>query len=190
MEKSISENLKQLRLQKGISQRELADKLNVDRSTITHWENGDRTPSYSDLSTLAKLLDTEVSAIINAAPSDERDVIILVDDEEIALKGAMSVLLNVAPNAEIRGFSRISDAIEYVKQNKVTVAFLDIEIGNNSGLKLSETLHEISPDTKLIFLTAFPNYALSAWSTDAISFILKPLKEDSAKKILEKVLKP
>ena len=188
MEKSISENLKYLRLQIGISQRELADKMNVDRSTITHWENGDRTPSFSDLNNLAKCLGTEVTALLNAAPKAERDIILLVDDEEIVLKGAMSVLLNVAPNAEIRGFSRISDAIDYVKQNKVTVAFLDIEIGNNSGLKLSETLHEISPDTKLIFLTSFPNYALSAWSTEAISFILKPLKEDSAKKILEKII--
>lgn len=189
MEKSLIENLKHYRTLKGLSQRELANMMNVDRSTIAHWENGDRTPSFSDLGKLAKCLDTDAATLLNTSASSERDIIILVDDEEIALKGAMSVLLTVAPNAEIRGFSRISDAIEYVRENKVTIAFLDIEIGNNSGLKLSKTLHDISPDTKLIFLTSFPNYALSAWSTDAVSFILKPLKEDSARKTLEKVMK-
>ncbi len=189
MEKSFAENLKYYRQMQGISQREMAERMNVDRSTIAHWENGDRTPSYSDLGLLAEILETEVSALLNASPNTGRDIIIVVDDEEIALKGAMSVLLTVAPNSEIRGFSRISDAIAFVKQNaeSVSVAFLDIEIGTNSGLKLSETLHEISPKTKLIFLTSFPDYALSAWDTEAVSFILKPLKVDSAKRVLEKV---
>ena len=56
----LSENVKKLRKSKGISQEELAIKLNVVRQTISKWENGLSVPDSSMLIALADELDTSV----------------------------------------------------------------------------------------------------------------------------------
>ena len=56
----LNENIKKLRKSKGISQEELAIKLNVVRQTISKWENGLSVPDSSMLIALADELDTSV----------------------------------------------------------------------------------------------------------------------------------
>jgi len=79
------------------------------------------------------------------------------------------------PNATVTGFTRPSEAIEYAKANRVALAFLDIELGKASGLELCQTLLQINPRTNVIFLTAYGEYSLDAWSTGASGFMLKPI---------------
>lgn len=60
----LSENIKRLRKSKGISQEELAIKLNVVRQTLSKWENGLSVPDSSMLILLAEELDTSVSTLL------------------------------------------------------------------------------------------------------------------------------
>ena len=60
----LSENIKKLRKAKGISQEELAIKLNVVRQTLSKWENGLSVPDSGMLIALAEELDTSVSALL------------------------------------------------------------------------------------------------------------------------------
>lgn len=60
----LNENIKNLRKSKGLSQEELAIKLNVVRQTVSKWENGLSVPDSSMLIILADELDTSVSALL------------------------------------------------------------------------------------------------------------------------------
>ena len=60
----LNENIKNLRKSKGLSQEELAVKLDVVRQTVSKWENGLSVPDSSMLISLANQLDTSVSALL------------------------------------------------------------------------------------------------------------------------------
>ena len=69
----LNENIKKLRKAKGLSQEELAVKLNVVRQTVSKWENGLSVPDSSMLISLAEELDTTVSELLGE-PMTEPDV--------------------------------------------------------------------------------------------------------------------
>ncbi len=176
MDSLFAQNLKKLRTEKNLSQKELADQMFVTRSTIARWENGSRLPDVAIISRIARCLNTDVNELLNmAAVSEEIPHIILVDDTKIVLAGGLPVLEEVFPNATVIGFSRPSEAIEYARLHRVAMAFVDIELGKLSGFELCETLLSINPHTNVVYLTAYSDYSLDAWKTGASGFILKPI---------------
>ena len=64
----FKENLKQLRMQKGLTQAQLAEKLFVSRSTVAKWENGLGLPNPESMATLEKLFDIAASEIATSEP--------------------------------------------------------------------------------------------------------------------------
>jgi len=185
MDKKLCITLKTIRENKNVSQNQLSELLDVDRSTIAHWESGDRIPSAKALIRLAEALEVNISDLITENKDDNSDIsVLIVDDELIALQGARMVVADVLPGATISTFKKCYEALEYVKNNKIHIAILDIEIGKTSGFDLSSKIHELSPSTSIIFLTAFPNYALEAWKTPATGFLVKPIKKEEFQKAL------
>ena len=61
---SFAENLKELRLEKGIGQVELAEKIGVSKGIISLWENGKREPTLSSLVALAKYFDVSIDTLV------------------------------------------------------------------------------------------------------------------------------
>lgn len=169
-------NLKELREMKNLSQRELAERLFVTRSTVARWENGSRLPDASMIYRLAECLDVNVDRLLSAAAeSDESPIVILVDDSKIILTGGLPVLEDALPNATVIGFTRPSEAVKFAQANNVALAFLDIELGSSTGLDLCSKLLEINPRTNVVYLTAYGEYSIDAWSTGASGFMLKPI---------------
>ena len=176
MNTTFGEALRRARTKKGISQQQLAQQLFVDRSSVANWEADRRLPDAKMIARLAEALDTDSAALLHAAESSsEKPVVIMVDDEKIILSGGIPILKQVMPNTEIVGFTKPSDAIEFAKQNHISVAFLDIEMGRISGLSLCEELLKINPRTNVIYLTAYVDYSFDAWQTGACGFMKKPL---------------
>ena len=191
MNQVFSETLKSIRTEKGISQQTLADKMYVTRSTIARWENGTRLPDAVMITRLAGVLGVDVNHLLSAAAmSEDRPNVILVDDRKLILAGGLPVLEEVMPNANVTGFTDADEAIEYAKNNRVTLAFLDIELRNTSGLDLCRDLLGIHPQTNVVYLTAYGNYSLDAWSTGASGFMLKPLTAEGVKKQLKNLRYP
>ena len=187
----FAETLKKLRTEKGLSQRQLGMQMFVNGSTITRWENGSRLPDAAMITRLVRVLGTDVSTLLSAAAEgNESPVIIMVDDHEAILSDSLFILDEVVPNATITGFSRPREAIEYAKANRIDLAILDIELGKASGLDLCQTLLEINPCTNVVYLTAYPDYALGAWKTEAIGFIVKPLTAEEVRRQLKKLRYP
>ena len=176
----FAEILRKLRTDKGLSQRELAERVYVTRSTVARWESGSRLPDAVMISRLSKCLDTDVNTLLSAVmESDDAPNVIIVDDRKIFLSGALPILEEVMPNAIITGFTRPSEAIEYARENRIALAFLDIELGKTNGLDLCRTLLAINPRTNVVFLTAYIEYSFDAWSTGASGFMLKPITAES-----------
>ena len=93
MENTFAEKIKNLRIKNMLSQQQLASKLFVDRSSIANWENGRRMPDAILISRLAKCLGVDVAELLDAASVESAPPnIILVDDEDILLTGAMTIL--------------------------------------------------------------------------------------------------
>ena len=63
-------------------------------------------------------------------------------------------------------------------------------MGTASGLDLCRTLLEINPRTNIVFLTAYPDYSLDAWKTEASGFMVKPLTPEGVKEQLKKLRYP
>ena len=191
MENIFGELVKKLRTENMLSQQQLADMLFVNRCSIANWENGRRVPDIVVLARLSRALNVDPAVFANAL-DDSEDIpdVILVDDETIILQGTIPVLSEALPDANITGFSKPSEAVEFAKNTKIAVAFLDIEIGRTSGIELCKTLLEINPLTNVIFLTSYPDYALNAWDTGATGFLTKPLHLDDVNKQLSKLRHP
>ena len=187
----FAERLKKLRMEKNISQVQLAEQMFVTQSTIARWENGSRLPDAIMISRLSKLLDVDVHALLfAAAQSEESPNVIIVDDSKLIVSEGLAVLEKAIPNAAITGFVWPLEAIEYAKLNRVALAVLDIELGSSSGLDLCRTLLDINPRTNIVFLTAYADYSLDAWKTEASGFILKPLTPENIKEQLKRLRYP
>ncbi|MGI6014480.1 MAG: response regulator [Oscillospiraceae bacterium] len=186
----FTEILKKLRIEKGLSQQALADKVFVTRPTISRWESGIRLPDAMMISRLARVLDTNIDLLINAAERDESPNVIMVDDRKLILTGGLPVLAEVMPYATVTGFTDADEAVEYAKTNRVSLAFLDIELRRTNGLDLCRTLLEINPHTNVVYLTAYADYSLDAWNTSASGFMLKPITPEGVREQLEKLRFP
>ncbi len=177
--------LKKLRAEKGLSQRELAERLFVTRSTVARWENGSRLPDASMISRLSRCLNADFSTLLSiAAENDNAPNVIMVDDGKIFLSGALPVLEEVMPNATITGFTSPSEAVEYAKTNRVALAF------KNSGFDLCRRLLALNPRTNVVYLTAYVEYSYDAWSTGASGFLLKPITPDGVRAQLKNLRYP
>ena len=172
----FARTLRRLRTEKGLLQRDLAERMYVTRSTVARWENGSRMPDAATMSRLATCLGVDVSTLLLAGTErDEAPHVIMVDDRRTILAGGVPVIESVMPGARVTGFIRPSEAVEYARENRVDLAFLDIEMGRTSGLELCRTLLEIHPRTNVVYLTAYSDYAMDAWDTGASGYMLKPL---------------
>lgn len=96
---------------------------------------------------------------------------IVVDDEPFALELVQNYV-SKTPFLELKGkCSNAFDALEILNNEKIDLVFLDIQMPELSGLELSKT---ISKDTRIIFTTAFSEYALDGFKADALDYLMKP----------------
>ena len=178
----FAETLRELRVARGLSQRELAKLMYVTQPTVARWENGSRLPDASMITRIAECLGVGADVLLNATAQDvDSPNVIMVEDREVILSGGLAVLGEVMPNATVVGFEWPSEAIEYAKENRVSLAFLDIELGGESGFDLCRALLDINPRTNVVYLTAFAEYSLDAWGTGASGFMLKPITADGVR---------
>lgn len=191
MNRHFAETLRRLRVERRLSQEQLAGRVYVTRPTVARWENGSRLPDAAMISRLAQCLGVDVNTLLSAAAeSDASPNVILVDDRKIVLSGALPILEEVLPGAAVTGFTRPSEALEYARANPVALAFLDIELGKMSGLDLCRTLLEINPHTNVVYLTAYMEYSFDAWGTGACGFMLKPITAEGVREQLKRLRHP
>ncbi|GIP28591.1 hypothetical protein J23TS9_37210 [Paenibacillus sp. J23TS9] len=111
---------------------------------------------------------------------------ILIDDEEIALD-VLDIMLNEVGDVEVVGrFQLVTEAIERCGDLQPDLIFLDIEMPGVGGLEAAGALAACSPDAEIIFVTAHDQYAIDAFDTSAIGYLLKPVAKDKLARTLSR----
>lgn len=116
--------------------------------------------------------------------------IMVVDDEELAVESLVKVLHKEQPEAEIVTFLKPVEAFEYLTENPVDIAFLDIEMGVLSGLALAKKCKDLCPSVNIIFVTGYSQYALEALELHASGYLMKPVRADKLRKELDNLRHP
>jgi two-component system LytT family response regulator len=111
---------------------------------------------------------------------------ILVEDERLA-RQELSGLLKSHTDIEIIGEAGNADeAIELIEQLKPDLLFLDIQMPEKTGFEL---LEELISTPLVIFCTAYDEYALKAFESNALDYLVKPVQAERLKDALNKVRK-
>ncbi len=110
---------------------------------------------------------------------------LIIDDEALARERLKKLLSPFANQIDLLGEARNGNqAIEMIENLKPDLIFLDIQMPGKSGF---EVLQEIKHQPIVIFCTAHDDYALQAFETSSIDYLLKPVKEDRLEKSIEKL---
>ncbi len=116
--------------------------------------------------------------------------LVLIDDETIVLDGLSSFISYSLPDYNIvKTFSKSTEALEYLKENYVDVVISDIKMPGITGIDIAKHLHENSPKTHIILLTAFRDfeYAQEAIKANVFRYLTKPVDFEELTKTLEEI---
>jgi DNA-binding LytR/AlgR family response regulator len=108
---------------------------------------------------------------------------IMIDDEPLAREGLQKMLSGVSSVELLESFSNALDANEFLKTTEVDLMFLDIEMAALNGLDFAKSLIN---KPLIIFITAYPQYALDSYEMDAIDYLVKPVRMERLLKALNK----
>ncbi len=96
----------------------------------------------------------------------------IIDDEPLAVELLVSYVKKI-PFMELNGkYSNAVDAMKGIAENPVDIVFLDIQMPELNGLELSRMLPET---TRVVFTTAFEQYALDGYRINALDYLMKPI---------------
>ncbi len=108
---------------------------------------------------------------------------IIVDDEPLAVKLLESFVAKTPELQLLASFTDSVEAINAVKEQKPDLLFLDIQMPDLNGMELA---HMIPPTTRVIFTTAFKEYAFESYEVSALDFLLKPIRYNKFLAAVEK----
>ena len=96
----------------------------------------------------------------------------IVDDEPLAVELLVSYVKKI-PFLQLCGkYSNAVDAMKGISETPVDLLFLDIQMPEINGMELSKMLPE---ETRVVFTTAFDQYALDSYRLNALDYLLKPI---------------
>lgn len=107
----------------------------------------------------------------------------IIDDEPLALE-MMSDYVQKTPFLTLTGaYNSAVQAIKTIRENPVDLLFLDIQMPELSGLEFAKVLPK---RTKVVFTTAFPQYAVEGYEVEAFAYILKPISYEAFLKVAKR----
>ena len=110
----------------------------------------------------------------------------IVDDESLALS-RLKRLLNENGIEDITAFDNPIEALKEITKTKFDAVFLDISMPNITGLELADSIIQLEPKTFIIFQTAYSEFALEAYKSGGMGYLVKPIESNDIKNILEKI---
>jgi two-component system LytT family response regulator len=110
---------------------------------------------------------------------------VIVDDDDQSRK-LLNILLKKFPQVNVVGeASNVKNALDIINEKKPDSIFLDICLGNSNGFELMD---KISNDARVVFISAFDDYALKAFEVNALDYIQKPVAYDRLALTIERLL--
>ncbi|MDQ3171648.1 MAG: LytTR family DNA-binding domain-containing protein [Acidobacteriota bacterium] len=108
---------------------------------------------------------------------------LIVDDEPLA-RESLRLLLSAHSDIEVEGeASHGREALAMIRRRRPDLLFLDVQMPGMSGLELLRKIGPIDPIT-VIFVTAFDRYAIQAFESRALDYLLKPFTDERFEQVL------
>lgn len=112
---------------------------------------------------------------------------ILIDDEKPALQHLERLLLKDG-RLEITGkYTSARRGLEHLEQEKADIVFLDIGMPEMNGLEAGEYIAGLDRSTRIVYITAYSEYAIEAFELNAADYLLKPVTSQRLSKTLERL---
>ncbi|MGM9535166.1 MAG: LytR/AlgR family response regulator transcription factor [Intestinibacter sp.] len=112
---------------------------------------------------------------------------IIVEDEFPARKELRYFVENNTDIDIVGEFDNGLDVLSFIQENHVDAIFLDINIPKLDGMLLAKTINKFEKKPKIVFITAYENYAVEAFNLDIFDYILKPYSEERIISMLHKL---
>ncbi|WP_298540793.1 LytTR family DNA-binding domain-containing protein [uncultured Aquimarina sp.] len=111
---------------------------------------------------------------------------LIVDDEPLAREIIETYISRIDHLELIASCANALEAFNIIADKKIDLIFLDIQMPDLTGI---DFLKDLSPSPKVIFTTAYSDYAVDAFNLEAIDYLLKPIEFSRFLKSVNKVLK-
>lgn len=104
---------------------------------------------------------------------------VIAEDEALLRHALVTMLREAWPQLEIVAECEDGgEALEAIAGHQPDIAFLDIRMPGLTGLEVAAAMVETSPATQLVFVTAYDQYAIDAFETGAVDYLLKPVARE------------
>ncbi|MGL5175090.1 MAG: LytR/AlgR family response regulator transcription factor [Cetobacterium sp.] len=113
----------------------------------------------------------------------------VIVEDEFPAREELKFFINSNTNFQIeKEFENPIDALKYIEANEVDVVFLDINMPELDGMTLGKIIHRVNKNIKLVFISAYKDFAVEAFEIKAFDYILKPYSEDRIITLLENIV--
>lgn len=103
---------------------------------------------------------------------------IAIDDQLSMANEVTELMRGIDPNGTHEAFDDQMMALASIVKDKPDIAWLDIEMPGLSGLEMAAGIKKLSPDTNIVFITAYSQYALEALGLHPSGYLIKPVTEE------------
>ena len=101
--------------------------------------------------------------------------VICVDDEPLAVEYTLGQCAQLPEVDEAKGFTDAQSALDWLRNHPAELALLDINMPEPDGITLAARIKELYPQTAIVFLTAYKEYAFDAYAVHPAGYLLKPV---------------
>ena len=112
---------------------------------------------------------------------------LLLDDEILVLNNLKFLLKNFSQIDIVYESTSAAEVVSWIKENEADVLFIDISMPDINGIDLAEYASGIRPKLKIVFITAYDNYALEAFRANTVDYLLKPITLPKLTKTIKKL---
>ncbi|WP_314347829.1 LytTR family DNA-binding domain-containing protein [Fusobacterium massiliense] len=113
----------------------------------------------------------------------------IIVEDELPAREELKYFLNEEKEIKlIEEFESPLDTLNFLEKNKIDVVFLDINMPDMNGINLGKIISKIYPEVKIIFITAYKDYAVDAFEVKAFDYLLKPYSEERIRNLLKSLV--
>lgn len=116
--------------------------------------------------------------------------ILIVDDEVLARQRLLRMVEKIDGFCVVAEADSADTALAAIAEHDPDIVLLDVRMPGRDGLDLAKEISALEDPPVVIFCTAFDEYALDAFATNAVGYLLKPIKAEQLLQVLEKAKKP
>jgi two-component SAPR family response regulator len=126
------------------------------------------------------------------ANNEEKGIMITlaVDDRAETARQIMGLMQEIDPAGTHLAGCDPMELIDSVDESRPDVIWLDIEMPGMNGLEMAAEVKHRSPDTNIVFVTGFPEYAVDAFGLHASGFVVKPATKEKLRDEIENLRRP